>query len=97
MQLMTDTGLPFCTAVVEGTKTEEYSIKELEGRGFKIVKYPQTLIRSSMKNMTEALDNINKSGFSKESDGFVVSADKRNELTDLTTFNHIEEELNKGL
>jgi len=94
MNLMTETGLPFCTAVVEGTKTEEYSIKELGDRGFKIVKYPQTLIRSTMKTMDEALSSIKESGYAKEIDGFVATSDKRNEITDLQIFNQIEKDLN---
>lgn len=90
---MMETGLPLCTAVVEGSSTEAFGLEQLQKMGFLVAKYPQTMIRASMCGMVKVLEDLKKTGESKESKGFVVSAEKRNELTDLALFNRLEQEI----
>jgi methylisocitrate lyase len=92
---MVKSGIPFCTAIVEGTATENLNMLELEKMGFKIAKYPQTLIRASMKGMENALKDLKDTGTVSETKGFVVTSKQRNELTDLSMFTNLEKEFNE--
>lgn len=62
MKKIAEIGVPVCTSIVEGTPNENLTVEELGNMGFKIVKFPQTLIRASMKAMYDALNTLQTDG-----------------------------------
>ena len=57
---------PVCTSIVEGTVNEDLTVDELADMGFKLVKFPQTLIRASMKAMYDVLKELKEKGTTRE-------------------------------
>ena len=88
---MKELGIPICTAVVEGSSTGNLSIAELGEMGFKIVKYPQTLIRTVIKATTDVLTELKTTGKTIGAQKLMATPEERNRATDLEKFNRLEE------
>lgn len=72
---------PVCTSVVEGTVNEDLTVDELADMGFKLVKFPQSLIRASMKAMYDVLRELRETGTTKGVRGLLCSQKHRAENT----------------
>ena len=84
-------GLPLCVTVIEGTVTEKKTAPELETMGFKMLRFPQTLIRARIKAEQEVLSCIRETGGTYAlKDRFVTQAE-RGEVTHLKELNAFEE------
>jgi len=68
---------PVCTSVVEGTVNEDFTVTELADMGFKLVKFPQSLIRASMKAMHDVLENLQATGCTKGHRGRICTQKER--------------------
>ena len=66
MQRIADLPFPVCTSIVEGTVNEDFTVDQLAEMGFKLVKFPQTLIRASMRAMHDVLESLRRTGGTKE-------------------------------
>ena len=62
MKRIAELPFPVCTSVVEGTVNEDFTVDQLADMGFRLVKYPQTLIRATMKTMHDVLSELKTSG-----------------------------------
>ncbi|MCD8009868.1 MAG: isocitrate lyase/PEP mutase family protein [Lachnospiraceae bacterium] len=90
LEKMLRLGLPLCVTVIEGTPTEKKTAPELERMGFKIVRFPQTLIRARMKAEQDILQCIRETGGTWEMrDRFVTQAE-RSRVTGLEALNEFE-------
>ncbi len=78
---------PVCTSIVEGTVNEDLTVDELADMGFKLVKFPQTLIRASMKAMYDALQVLHDTGSTKDIRDRLCAQKHRAENTALDEYN----------
>lgn len=77
---------PVCTSIVEGTVNGELTVNELGDMGFKFVKFPQTLIRASMKAMYDALETLVRNGSTVEIQDRLCAQKHRAENTALDEY-----------
>jgi len=82
---------PVCTSIVEGTVNEDLTLKELSDMGFKLVKYPQTVIRASMKAMYDVLKELKKKGTTKGVRDKLCTQQQRAENTALDEYSAFNE------
>ena len=91
LQKMCALGLPLCVTIIEGTVTEKKTAPELEAMGFKMLRFPQTLIRARIRAELEVLSCIRETGGTYAlKDRFVTQAE-RGEVTHLKELNAFEE------
>lgn len=77
---------PVCTSIVEGTVNQDLTVDELAEMGFKLVKFPQTLIRASMKAMYDALEVLKRTGSTREIRDRLATQNHRAENTALAEY-----------
>lgn len=81
---------PVCTSVVEGTVNEDLTVDELAEMGFRLVKFPQSLIRASMKAMRDVLDTLQETGSTKAYRDRVCSQKERASYTRIQEYTDFE-------
>lgn len=74
-------GIPACCDIIESTTTGKFTAKQMEAFGFKIVKYPQSLIRASMKAMKDILESVKATGGTAATEASIATAEERNTYT----------------
>lgn len=78
--------IPMSVSVVEGTVTEGYTPAMLQKMGFKLVKYPQTLIRATIKAQWDVLNMLKKTGDARDYADMLCTQKERAELTKLSEY-----------
>ncbi len=94
---MADLSIPICTTIVEGTVTENLTLEELGDMGIKLVKYPQTLIRASIKTATDVLAELKATGRTNSYRGRLATLEERNTATNVEKYVDFERRLSQGL
>ena len=84
---------PVCTSIVEGTINEDLTTDELAEMGFKLVKFPQTLIRASMKAMHDALVELKDKGTTRNIRNHFFTQKQRANYTALDEYSAFNERL----
>lgn len=87
---------PVCTSVVEGTVNEDFTVDQLADMGFKLVKFPQTLIRASMKAMHDALTSLRATGGTKAYRGRIATQKERGLYTHIGDFSDFQARIEKN-
>ena len=82
---------PVCTSIVEGTVNEDLTVEELADMGFKLVKFPQTLIRASMKAMYDVLKELKEQGTTRAVRDKLCTQAHRGENTALDEYSAFNE------
>lgn len=90
LERMTKLGLPLCVTIIEGTVTERKTVPELEWMGFKMVRFPQTLIRARMKAEAEILQCIRETGGTWAMKERFMTQEERSKWTHLAELNEFE-------
>lgn len=90
LKRMTGLGLPLCVTIIEGTVTEKKTASELEAMGFKMVRFPQTLIRARIKAEADVLRCIKETGGTYALRERFVTQKERGEVTHLDELNAFE-------
>lgn len=93
MAQLTELNVPKCTSVVEGTVTESYTPEDFFNMGFSLVKYPQTLIRATIKVQWDILKQLQCSGLSPSI--MLTSQEERARLTNLKKYTDFEDDIEK--
>jgi len=96
VEKMLELEIPLCTAVIEDTATGDLSVQELSDMGFKLIKYPQTLVRAVIKVSTEILTELKQTGSTSNHKGKLATSAQRNAITDLELLSSLEEEFLKN-
>jgi len=96
MKRIAELGLPVCTSIVEGTVNEDLTVDELADMGFKLVKFPQTLIRASMKAMYDALEALHETGTTKSVRDILCTQKHRAENTAMDEYSSFNAFISNG-
>lgn len=86
-------GIPHVVNMVEGGQTPPVPADELEGLGFHIALYPNTLLRVFAKVGAEVLAELKRCGRTDHLADRMLSFDQLNELLDIDAFTRAENEL----
>ncbi len=86
-------GIPHVVNMVEGGKTPPFPAAELECFGYRIVLYPNTLLRVFAKVGAEILADLKRSGTTEHRLDRMLSFDQLNDLLDIDAFTRAENEL----
>jgi 2-methylisocitrate lyase-like PEP mutase family enzyme len=86
-------GIPHVVNMVEGGKTPPFPAAELEGFGYQIALYPNTLLRVFAKVGAEILADLKRTGTTEHLLDRMLSFDQLNDLLDIDAFTRAENEL----
>ncbi len=81
LERMSQMHIPMCCDIIEETTTAGFTAEKMNTYGFKLVKYPQTLIRATMKALKTALDTIQETGATTSIIQALATSDERNLFT----------------
>ena len=95
MQRIADLPFPVCTSIVEGTVNEDFTVDQLAEMGFKLVKFPQTLIRASMRAMHDVLESLYRTGGTKEYRARIASQKERGIYSHISEFSDFQAKIEK--
>lgn len=84
---------PVCTSIVEGTVNEDFTVEELGEMGFKLVKFPQSLIRASMKAMHDVLKALRETGSTKSVRNMLSTQKERGEYSHIGEFSRFQAQI----
>ena len=90
MQRIADLPFPVCTSIVEGTVNEDFTVDQLAEMGFKLVKFPQTLIRASMRAMHDVLESLRRTGGTKEYRDRIATQKERGIYSHISDFSDFQ-------
>ena len=90
MQRIADLPFPVCTSIVEGTVNEDFTVDQLAEMGFKLVKFPQTLIRASMRAMHDVLESLRRTGGTKEYRDHIATQKERGIYSHISDFSDFQ-------
>ncbi len=93
LEKMMKLDLPLCVTIIEGTPTEKKTASELEQMGFKMLRFPQTLLRARMKAEEEVLRCIRETGGTWEVRERFVTQTERGRMTGLEELNEFEKNI----
>lgn len=96
MKRIADLPFPVCTSIVEGTVNEDFTVDQLAEMGFKLVKFPQTLIRASMKAMHDVLESLHATGGTKAYRANICSQKERGLYSHIQDFSAFQAEVEGG-
>ncbi|MBP5211914.1 MAG: isocitrate lyase/PEP mutase family protein [Pyramidobacter sp.] len=95
MQRIADLPFPVCTSIVEGTVNEDFTVDQLAEMGFKLVKFPQTLIRASMRAMHDVLESLYETGGTKAYRDRIATQKQRGEYTHIAEWSDFQAKIEK--
>lgn len=95
MQRIADLPFPVCTSIVEGTVNEDFTVDQLAEMGFKLVKFPQTLIRASMRAMHDVLESLYETGGTKAYRDRIATQKQRGEYTHIAEWSDFQSKIEK--
>ena len=95
MQRIADLPFPVCTSIVEGTVNEDFTVDQLAKMGFKLVKFPQTLIRASMRAMHDVLQSLRETGGTKAYRDSIATQKQRGEYTHIGEWSDFQAKIEK--
>jgi 2-methylisocitrate lyase-like PEP mutase family enzyme len=87
--------MPKCTSVVEGSPTENDTPEDLQKIGYKMVKYPQTLIRATIKTQMDILHSLKATGRTADYRDRLCTSKERADFTHLQKYTNFEWGYNK--
>ena len=93
LERMAGLGLPLCATIIEGTVTEKKTAADLDEMGFKMVRFPQTLIRARIKAEREALQCIKETGGTWGMKDRFATQKERGEATHLEEISEFEKKI----
>jgi len=96
MQRIADLPFPVCTSIVEGTVNEDFTVDQLAEMGFKLVKFPQTLIRASMRAMHDVLESLRRTGGTREYRDRIATQKERGEYSHIADFSEFQAKIEKN-